>query len=99
MYDEMTIDDAINVVRMIGDERCDDPDRDIRALARAARRLLHQIDELAFELNASEPADLASNAETRDSRTGIGSTTEETAVGVAISSPAAVCTPARRFTC
>ena len=50
MYDEMTIDDAVNVVRMIGDERCDDPDRDIRALARAARRLLHQIDELAFEL-------------------------------------------------
>jgi hypothetical protein len=50
MNDDMRIDDAANVVRMIGDERADDSDRDVRALARAARRLLQQIDELAFEL-------------------------------------------------
>ena len=50
MYGEMTIDDAANVVRVIGDERADDPERDVSALARAARRLLHQVDELAFEL-------------------------------------------------
>jgi hypothetical protein len=50
MYDEMTIEDAVNVVRVIGDERHNDPDCDIRALARAAKRLLQQIDELAFEL-------------------------------------------------
>ena len=47
MDHEMTIDDAANVVRVIGDERTDDPDRDVSALARAARRLLHQVDELA----------------------------------------------------
>lgn len=50
MYEEMTIDDAANVVRVIGDERADDPDRDVRAVVHAARRLLHHIDELAFEL-------------------------------------------------
>ena len=50
MDHEMTIDDAANVVRVIGDERADDPDRDVSALARAARQLLHHIDELAFEL-------------------------------------------------
>ncbi len=50
MDHEMTIDDAANVVRVIGDERADDPDRDVSALARAARRLLYQVDELAFEL-------------------------------------------------
>jgi hypothetical protein len=50
MYDEMSIEDAVSVVRAIGDERRDDPDCDVRALARAAKRLLHQIDELAFEL-------------------------------------------------
>ena len=48
MDHEMTIDDAANVVRVISDERADDSDRDVSALARAARRLLHQIDELAF---------------------------------------------------
>lgn len=50
MYGEMTIDDAANVVRVLGDERADDPDRDVRALAQAATRLLRQVDELAFEL-------------------------------------------------
>lgn len=50
MYDEMAIEDAINVVRVIGGERADDPDSDVRALACAARRLLHHIDESALEL-------------------------------------------------
>ena len=50
MYDEIAIDDAINVVRTLGDERADDPDSDVRSLARAARRVLNHIDQLAFEL-------------------------------------------------
>jgi hypothetical protein len=50
MYDEIAIDDAINVVRILGDERGDDSDSDVRSLACAPRRLLNQIDELAFEL-------------------------------------------------
>ena len=50
MYDEIAIDDAINVVKILGDERASDPDSDVSSLARAARRLLQQIDELAFEL-------------------------------------------------
>jgi hypothetical protein len=50
MYDEIAIDDAINVVKMLGDERARDPDCDVSSLARAARRLLRHIDELAFEL-------------------------------------------------
>jgi hypothetical protein len=50
MYDEMAIDDAINVVKVLGDERDGDPDSDVSSLARAARRLLRHIDELACEL-------------------------------------------------
>lgn len=50
MRDEMAIDDAINVVRVLAGERADDPDCDVSSLARAARQLLHHIDELAFEL-------------------------------------------------
>jgi hypothetical protein len=50
MYDEIAIDDAINVVRILGDERADDPDSDVRSLARSPRRLQNHIDELAFEL-------------------------------------------------
>jgi hypothetical protein len=50
MYDEIAMDDAINVVRILGDERAADPDSDVSSLARAARKLLHHIDELAFEL-------------------------------------------------
>ena len=50
MYDEIAIDDAINVVKIMGDERAGDPDSDVSSLARAARRLLRHIDELAFEL-------------------------------------------------
>jgi hypothetical protein len=54
MYDDMTIDDAANVVRVFGDERADDTDRDVRALASAAKRLLQHIDELAFELEREQ---------------------------------------------
>lgn len=50
MRDEIAIDDAINVVRVLAGERADDPDSDGSSLARAARQLLHHIDELAFEL-------------------------------------------------
>jgi hypothetical protein len=50
MCDEMAIDDAINVVRVLGDERAGDRDGVVSSLARAATRLLHHIDELAFEL-------------------------------------------------
>lgn len=50
MRDEIAIDDAINVVRVLAGERADNPDSDVSSLARAARRLVHHIDELAFEL-------------------------------------------------
>ena len=50
MRDEIAIDDAINVVRVLAGERADDQDSDVSSLARAARQLLHHIDELAFEL-------------------------------------------------
>lgn len=50
MDHEMTIDDAANVVRVIRDERADDPDRDVSALASAAKRLLQHSDELALAL-------------------------------------------------
>ena len=50
MYEEMTIDDAMNVVRVVADERVHDDDRDFKALACAARRLVHHIDEQSLEL-------------------------------------------------
>jgi hypothetical protein len=50
MYEEMTIDDAINVVRVVAAERVHDDDRDVRALACAARRIADHIDEQSLEL-------------------------------------------------
>lgn len=50
MNDEMTIDDALNVARLLGDERVNDADRDIRTLARAAQRLARHVEEQRLEL-------------------------------------------------
>jgi len=50
MHTEMTIDDAINVARVVGDLRGDDADGEVRELAVAARRLALQVDEQSLEL-------------------------------------------------
>jgi hypothetical protein len=50
MKDEMTIDDAINVARTLGDERVGDPDREINTLACAAQRLARHVEEQRLEL-------------------------------------------------
>lgn len=50
MNNEMTIDDAINVARVLGDERVSDRDRDIRTLACAAQQLARHVEEQRLEL-------------------------------------------------
>jgi hypothetical protein len=50
MHTEMTVDDAINVARVVGDLRGDDADGEVRELAVAARRLARQVDEQSLEL-------------------------------------------------
>jgi hypothetical protein len=50
MCDELTIDDALNTVRVLGDERAHDADRDIANLARAAKRLGLHLEEQSREL-------------------------------------------------
>lgn len=50
MHAEMTIDDAINVARVLGDWRGDDADAEVRQLAAAARRLVRQVEEQSLEL-------------------------------------------------
>ena len=50
MYDEMTIDDAINVANILGDVLASDANDDVRELAVAARRLVRHIGEQSCEL-------------------------------------------------
>ena len=50
MRTEMTVDDAINVARVVGDLRDNDADGEVRELAVAARRLARQVDEQSLEL-------------------------------------------------
>jgi hypothetical protein len=50
MHNEMTVDDAINVARVVGDLRGDDADEEVRELAVAALRLARQVEEQALEL-------------------------------------------------
>ena len=50
MHTEMTVDDAINVARVVGDLRGNDADGEVRELAVAARRLARQVDEQSLEL-------------------------------------------------
>jgi hypothetical protein len=50
MHTEMSVDDAINVARVVGDLRSGDPDGEVRELAVAARRLARQVDEQSLEL-------------------------------------------------
>lgn len=50
MDNEMTIDDAINVVRVLGGERVSDHDRDVRTLACAAQWLARHVEEQHLEL-------------------------------------------------
>jgi hypothetical protein len=46
----ITIDDAINIVRVVGDERAEDGDKEISDLALAAKRLVRHIEEQCQEL-------------------------------------------------
>jgi hypothetical protein len=46
----MTIDDAINIARVLGNERAHDEDRDITKLATAAKRLVCHVEEQRVEL-------------------------------------------------
>ena len=50
MHTEMTVDDAINIARVVGDLRGDDADGQVRELAVAARRLARQVDGQSLEL-------------------------------------------------
>jgi hypothetical protein len=50
MRNEMRIDDAINVARVVGDLRGDDADAEVRELAVAARRLARQVEEQSLAL-------------------------------------------------
>ena len=50
MSDEMTIDDAINVASVLGDDLASDANDDVRELASAARRLVRHIGEQSCEL-------------------------------------------------
>lgn len=50
MHTAMTVDDAMNVARVVGDLRGDDADGEVRELAVAARRLARQVDEQSLEL-------------------------------------------------
>jgi hypothetical protein len=50
MHCDMTIDDAINVARVVGDLRGNDADGEVRELAIAAKRLARQVDEQSLEL-------------------------------------------------
>lgn len=50
MHTEMTVDDAINVARALGDLRGDDADEEVRELAIAALRLARQVEEQSLEL-------------------------------------------------
>ena len=50
MYDEMTIDDAINVANVLGDDLASDANDEVRELAISARRLVRHIGEQACEL-------------------------------------------------
>jgi hypothetical protein len=48
--DEISVEDAVNVVNVINDCLAPDADDDMRELAVAAKRLVHHVAELSFEL-------------------------------------------------
>jgi hypothetical protein len=99
MYDEIAMDDAINVVRILGDERAADPAAtSARWRARPESSCITSTNWRS-SWNGNELAVMASSAETREGQTDIGSRTEEMGAAVATFSPVAVCTPARRCTC
>lgn len=50
MYDQMTIDDALNVVRVMSELLAQDGDEDVRELMAAARHLVRHIEEQSREL-------------------------------------------------
>lgn len=50
MYEDMTIDDAVNIVNVAHDCLAQDADDDMRELATAAKRLVSHMDELSREL-------------------------------------------------
>lgn len=50
MHDDMTVEDAINVARVIGGLRGGDDDGEVRELAVAARRLARKVEEQSLEL-------------------------------------------------
>lgn len=50
MYDQMTIEDAVNVVRVLSEVLAHDGDEDVRELVVAAKHLVRQVEEQACEL-------------------------------------------------
>jgi hypothetical protein len=50
MYDQMTIDDAVNIVRVMSDVLAHDGDEDVRELVAAAKHLVRHIEEQSREL-------------------------------------------------
>ena len=50
MYDQMTIDDAVNVVRVLSEVLAHDGDEDVRELLAAAKHLVRHVEEQACEL-------------------------------------------------
>jgi hypothetical protein len=50
MYDQMTTDDAVNVVRVLSEVLAHEGDEDVRELVAAAKHLVRQVEEQACEL-------------------------------------------------
>jgi hypothetical protein len=50
MYDQMTIDDAVNAVRVMSDVLAHDSDEDVRELVAAAKHLVRHVEDQSREL-------------------------------------------------
>jgi hypothetical protein len=61
MYDQMTIDDAVNVVRVMSDVLAHDGDEDVRELVAAAKHLVRHIEEQSCELERERARRLGVN--------------------------------------
>ena len=96
MRTEMTVDDAINVARVVGDLRDNDADGEVRELAVAARRLARQVDEQSLELERERARRRAVGAGTHDSRKARRSSAVSMAAAVATSWLDVPFTPAKR---
>jgi hypothetical protein len=99
MYEEMTIDDTVDVVNVAHDCLAQDADDDMRELAIAAKRLVRHIDELSRDLDCERA--LRRELPGREARLVGGHRLEEGTDGGGRRDflAGALCTQARRYTC